>query len=454
MAEEGDSGGNGPPPAPRQTAGKGRSGGGGGSRDEDEYEGMEAGDADADEAQARLNEIEESADQDAEALLQELEEIQAQGPGGAEAGSGSPSRSDGPSADRDTGYPSSDDSTEDTSRADGLSSGAGDGGPPTSEFARDVFDRNAVADKHLDGDGETNIPPAAESDHERRFGGFNEFSRDDVDEWVRIKGDSDEGRGATDKAKDRGELTGRADIGTETVYRTKYGDGENRLSNADLAGDTTPDDLKTNQMATYAFVESLGVETPRFTYDADHNEVISEAVGDGNPKTIKEITFDQDSPTQSDIQRVNSVSREEFIDKAAVQALAGNWDQSSDNIMVGEDGSVLTFDYDRSNREFGDYNSLTYVTRRAATTADKLDTVRDADNQLNISKQDIASRAAQIAYELEESGKAGDAIEAVEAQMDAMADHGTDPSSADNHNLIRRNIEVGADIARNELGRE
>ncbi|ERJ07467.1 hypothetical protein HLRTI_000510 [Halorhabdus tiamatea SARL4B] len=456
MADEGNSTGGGPSPAPRQTQGKGRSQSGGGGRDDESYEDMEASDAAADDAQERLDEVEESADQDMEALLEELEQVQDQGPpaggsgGSGDSGGPSPSNEAEPTAGDNLTSEIISGGTADADSGEGRAPPAGswEGTPQTSQFARQVLAESAVADKHLDGDGEPNVSPPSEPDHSNRYGGFNEFSRDEIDEWIPIKSDTEEGRGATDAAKDRGELHEQGEHEYDVVYRTKYGSGEGRLSSDDVIG-TTADDLKTNQMATYTFAESVGVETPRFTYDTDRDEVISEGVGDGNPTSIKDLTHDRDSLSDTDKARANAVDRQEFIDKTAVQSLAGNWDQTSDNLMIDDDGTVLTFDYDRSNREFGDFTSLTHVSQRAATTAQKLDSVRDDSNQLNITKEEIGERAAEIAYELEESGQDDVVVDAVESQMEAMTSQSqTSPDAATNHDFIQRNIEVGADVAR------
>ncbi|WP_135666679.1 hypothetical protein [Halorhabdus rudnickae] len=400
---------------------------------------MEASDSAAEEAQARLDEVEEDAGEDMDELLEELEQVQAQGP---QLGGGQFS-SEGESAQSNTSTPSEGegpDSSGPSSSADREPPGnSWDTTPSTSEFARQVLHENAVADKHLDGDSEPNVAQAAEPDHENRFGGFNSFDPDDVGEWTSVGEVDEEGRGWTVArgAKETADARESAETDFDAVYRTKYGSGDGRISDHGL---------KTNQMSVYAVTSSLGVETPRFTYDAESDTVIAEGV-DQDGRTIWEI----DEGDEDLSERANKVDRDEFVDKMAVQALSGNWDLSSANVMIDETGSVRTFDYDRGGREFGDFTSMTYVTKRAEQAADRLDNYRD--EPLDVSKEEIAERTAEIAYELERSGRDEEVVAAVGNQMDAIVSNSeADSSEAENHEIVRRNIEVGADVARDRFG--
>lgn len=463
-SEEGGShegSGSGSPP-PRHTTGKGRSRDAGGSRNADEYEDMAASDEAADEAQQQLEDVEEEVDE----LLDELDNLQAGGP--QAIGSESQSETTGTAGAAE----GSDGGTGSESGRVSMDTGGSDRSPPvgswgkqpsTAEFARTVLTHDAVKRKHLEGDGEVNVTDPNEPDHEKRIGGFNSFSRNNIGEWESIKGKEDEERGFTDHAIDVAKRQEGAEGDFDRVYRTKYGKGDDRVSDSDLSS-TTADDLKTNQIATSTFTAILGAETPRMTYDPERNEVVAEGVGEGSSKTVKEMYQVQrrrkdtqdlagvgpDEDTIEDMERrANNVDRQEFIDKAAIQGLAGNWDQSSDNIMIDDDGSVLTYDYDRSFREFGDYKTLEQTVDRASTTAEKIDDIRADDNQLNISSEEIADRAAEIAYELERSGLDDVAVDAVRDHMNAMENDGvTDPVECDKHILLRRQIETAADAAR------
>lgn len=416
----------------RNTAGKGHSGSrGSGSRNKEEYENMEASDSAAEEAQAQLNDIKEDIEADAEELLNELDEIQQEGPNISEASESTAGEGLQGGATGGSGGPSSRSSSVQNEGSNSTS--RWEDTPSRSEFASQVFTDRAVADSQS-----SNLEEAAEPNHTNRFGDFDQYSPAKVEDWEPIKGAPGEGRGFTDHAKDRGIVAQETDLDTPMVYRTKYGKADGRLDR---------DNLKTNQMALSTFTRAMGVESPRMTYDSDRNEVVAESVSKSQTDTTQPIH----RITDSDI--ANKVDRQEYIDKFAVQTLGGNWDTSSDNIQISEDGTVHTFDYDRGDRKVRDFRSLQEVATRAAESADKLDKVRDDNNQLDISNKEIAERAAEIAYELESSGYDTEVIDAVEAQMQAMSeDPNTDSSECTNHEIYRTNIEVAADAARDRFG--
>jgi len=425
--ESGDS----DPPA-RRTRGKGGSrDSSSGSRDRDDVEDLEADDEAAAEAQARLDEMAEDVEENLEDLVEDLDEVQAGGPPVSE----SPSGSAGTEHSRtETSQSSAEQSASQAEPPVAEWSVV----PSTSEFARSVLVDEAVAAKHLEGDGDVPVDSAAEPSHEDRYGGLDEFSEEDVKKWSPIKSDDDEGRGFTDHAKYVGEIEEDSELEAHAVYRTDYGDGVTKVENPAL---------KANQMAVYSFAEELGVETPRFTYDADRDAVISETVAkdeDYGYSSVKDLTKPE---------WANQVSREEYLDKLAVQALCGNWDTTSDNISIGEDGTVLTYDYDRGDREFGDFRSLQHVTKRAANSSEKIDELRDSDNKLDITREDIALRAAEIGYELERSGRDKEVVDTVREQMNAIvANSDASHADADNDEIYERNIEVAAEIARDQFG--
>lgn len=424
-------------PRRRRTGGKGSGGGGGesGSRDREDVEDLEADDEAAEEAQARLDEMAQNVEEDLEELVQDLDEVQVGGPPATESSGGA-----GESGATGSGTPrpmvENPPSAEDRDPPVGEWSDV----PSASEFGREVLYDGALQDKHLEGEGEVPVDPPAEPSHENRYGSFDAFDHSSVGHWEDFRGNDGEGRGYTVRAKDGATVEDPEEVGAHYVYRTKFGEGGGRIDR---------DDLKTNMMACNSFCEAMGIETPRATYDAEKNEVILETVdenADSSAQTIKELT---------DRDRANKVDRQEFIDKLAVHGLAGNYDTSSDNIQIQSDGTVLVHDLDRAERRIAAIRPPASIADKAAESAEMLDAIRDDDRQLDIDAQDIGDRIMEIAYELEESGRAEKVVSIVEDQMAAMESDGvTDPDECTRHELLQGNIEESAQMAREKWGWE
>lgn len=409
----------------RRTSGKGRSQSKGGGRDSEDVEDLEAEDADAEAVQAQLDDVEEDVEEDLDELMDELNDVQAGGPTAA-------------TSSTETVASQVDDTA---AAADHDDAPSWDDEPSPSEFARRVFEDEVVQDKHLDGEGDIAVTPPEEAGHDDRYGGYDEYSKDQIGKWEQVNRLDDEGAGFTAMSKDRGTPGPDAEFDGPQVYRTNYDSGQLQ----------DRDDLKTNQMGMYAFKEALGVETPQMTYDADDDAVVAESYrpdGEYSARAAREVRPDA----------ANRVDRDEFVDSVAVHLLGGDTDCTKANIDIGEDGTVHTYDYDRASGEFPSINSFKTMKMAAgdpAKAAESIDEARDADNQLDVSREEIANRAAEIAYEIETSGRTEEVVSAVEGQMDAMAaNSNTDPGDCNNHEIIRTNIEEAADVARDRFGWE
>jgi hypothetical protein len=184
------------------------------------------------------------------------------------------------------------------------------------------------------------------------------------------------------------------------------------------------------------------------TYDAETDTVVAEAY---QPST----DYSSRQAKHADPEWANKVDRDEFIDKISVHLLAGDGDLYG-NVDIGEDGTVHLYDYDRATRIFSTqtpYDDLLTGANKAETIADRLDKVRDDDNQMDISRVEVADRVAEIAYEIETSGHKETVYEAVESQMEAMASTpATAAEDCKKHHDFVENIETLAEVARDHFG--
>ena len=318
----------------------------------------------------------------------------------------------------------------------------GDTAGDVQTFAEETFAEGAIADRFrapedvrgvpqdatdpLDADIGVRATPVAES-RPGRFGGWdgydeaNELRRDPLD-------DANEDKGVSSHAMF---LAGMK--GTETdsyrAFITDYtdADGIHGISYKQAH----------SQMATFAFTDAMGVRAPAHTWNDDEEWVAVASVekyGRSEIRSLNDVKPDDDAT-----EFANNVDRDEYLDQMAVQMLAGNTDLHSKNIKLGRDGSVHCFDFDRAGERFPDMASMEAEAYKASRSAGKIDSRRDGS--FDVDRTDIADRAAEVAYELEESGRKEAVVERVK-QYDRLF---YDKSGESFASTFEHNIELAAD---------
>ena len=318
----------------------------------------------------------------------------------------------------------------------------GDTADDIQTFAEETFAEGAIADRFrasedvrgvpqdatdpLDADIGVRATPVAEG-RPSRFGGWdrydeaNEIRRDPLD-------DANEGKGVSSHAMF---LAGMK--GTETdsyrAFITDYtdADGIHGISYRQAH----------SQMATFAFTDAMGVRAPAHTWNEDEEWVAVASVekyGRSEIRSLNDVKLDDDAT-----EFANNVDRDEYLDQIAVQMLAGNTDLHSENIKLGRDGSVHCFDFDRAGERFPDMASMEAEAYKASRSADKIDFRRDGS--FDVDRTDVADRAAEVAYELEESGRKEAVVERVK-QYDRLF---YDKSGESFASTFKHNIELAAD---------
>ena len=316
-------------------------------------------------------------------------------------------------------------------------------------FAGETFAERAIADRFrppedvrgvpedatdpLDADIGVRATPASESRPDR-FGGWDGYDRE-----------NELRRSALDEANEDTGVSSHAMFvvdmkGTETdsyrAFITDYAEVDSRRSISYKQAHS--------QMATFAFTDAMGIRTPAHTWN-DSEEWVAvasvEKYGRSETRSVMDVKNDDDAA-----EFANNVDREAYVDQMAVQMLAGNTDLHSKNIKLGRDGSVHCFDFDRAGRRFPDMASMEADARKASQSAGRIEFRRDGT--FNVDRTDITDRAAEVAYELEESGRKEAVIERVK-QYDRLFYNRSGESFA---STFEHNIELAADDYRRNQG--
>jgi len=297
------------------------------------------------------------------------------------------------------------------------------------QFARSVLSDGALKDGFRAG-SETSAFPLAEGDGDR-YGGWNEFDPSDAGELRSLNETTFMG-GARRMAMEYSDLPGSGED-TAGVFRADY--------------DETKTKLKACELTLYGFLEALGVDGPAKTYDAAANATYTASVTTHATDTVEV----RDLRAEHN-EWVAKIDRGEALDKCAVHLLAGNWDQTTDNIRVGEDGSFHLFDYDRVEEPLHNRNMAVERANYAEESLAKIDIGREKHTPIgsesgpdtfDISKEEIADRAVEIATEIEEQGQKERLVAAATAYQE-LAINTTDEDvdlRRPPAELIRNNIE-------------
>lgn len=254
------------------------------------------------------------------------------------------------------------------------------------EFAETVFSDGVQEDLHEPDDGARAEFPGA--DGEDSFGTWWEYDEANVTQELSLdKADAEEG--ATADYMEVQTLKGE-DCDAYRAYLTKYGHDDGSDSVAPSMWQAHA------QMSASAFSNLLGIRTPGHTWNEDGEYVAVQGVETPTRGNGSEVA-------SADEELLAKVDREEFIDVCAAQVLAGNHDQHIGNLYVTGDGHVHCIDYDRAGGTAENRKQLRRNARKPAGAADFIDRVRD--ESFEVSADDIADRAVEIAAAVEASGE-------------------------------------------------
>ena len=141
-----------------------------------------------------------------------------------------------------------------------------------------------------------------------------------------------------------------------------------------------------NRLSTHAFIDAVGVHTPYHVLNTDENKIYIESTSRTNYGCTNLGNLSEDANIEFDY--------EQCLDMLAVNILLGNMDLTMSNIMVGEDSSLITFDYNNIDRR----NDIDKVrSELTKTLPPTLHTVNQLLPQSEISIEDILNRAAELA---------------------------------------------------------
>jgi len=304
-------------------------------------------------------------------------------------------------------------------------------------FAQNTFAEGAIAERFCEESPEygARAAPAVES-RPNRFGGWDEFDPDNIlrRDWLNNTG---EDAGVTSDVMEVADMKGE-NTDSYRAFLTHYDD----------AGPYKPVDWEQahSQMATFTFLDSMGVRVPPHTFDADNEYVAVASVEQLGRREIIPIAELRLKSRDEKTEFTNGADRDEFLDMAAVHMLAGNTDLHTKNVKIERDGSFHTFDLDRAGRRFADMAELQADAGKAARTAQEVDQARQQD--FNIKRRDITDRAAHIAHRLENTGRKEAVVERAR-QYDRLF---YDKSGESFASTFKHNIEIAAaDYRQNQL---
>jgi len=313
-----------------------------------------------------------------------------------------------------------------------------DQGDDIATFAQDTFADGAIAERFRKEPPEQGVraTPAAES-RPNRFGGWDEFDPDNILHRDDLNSTS-EAAGVTSDFMQVADMKGE-NTPSFRAFITNYhmADSIKRVSWKQAH----------SQMATFTFLDSMGVRVPFHTFNADSEYVAAASVERIDRPEIISVSELRRKDRSEAAEFVNDADPEEFLDIAAAHMLAGNTDLHAENLKIGRDGSFHAYDLDRGGRRFGSMASMQADAGKARRVARNIR--RNSERQdFDINKKDFADRAARIAYRLEETGRKEVIVERVR-QYDRLF---YDKSGESFASTFKHNIELAAaDYRQNQL---
>jgi len=268
------------------------------------------------------------------------------------------------------------------------------GGPSPAEFAEQTF-ADGVQARHVEAgfDGhQGNIDDM----NAETVGTWNSFDRGDIVDREPLKDAVDvEGRTADQMEEvTLADSDGRA---ANKAYVTNY-DHNSGHPNAPSKQNAH------SQMAVSSALDAMGVEAPRHHYDSETNQVFVESVS--RPGYDTEIAEDVST------EYADRVDPDQMKDMMAANIVTGNVDVKADNLMVGEDGNVVAFDFDFTDKNRSIVNAAAMGGKWMNDAIEKVNSSRS--EPLGFTSDDVLDRSEEIATQLQESGAVDRVAEAAE----------------------------------------
>lgn len=274
--------------------------------------------------------------------------------------------------------------------------------PTPAEFASQAFADGVQSRAVRAGmDGHSAVPLDADADV---IGSWQAYTIGDVTASSALE-ETDSGEtGRTFAFMQQETLSESDDRAATKAYVTDYDHDSNRS----FAPETVH---AHSQMAVSAGLDAMGVRGPQHAYDTVNDRVAAESV------VRNGYDADYASPDELRSEYANRVRGEQMKDIFAANLIMGNGDLSADNVMIGEDGAVIPFDYDFTQTKPTTAEVSVQWGRTIDYTIDAINEQRD--EPLNIDQNDVLDRTVELARQLKHSG----AVERVAAAAKQYDDY-------------------------------
>lgn len=191
-----------------------------------------------------------------------------------------------------------------------------------------------------------------------------------------------------------------------------------------------------SQLSVSTALDAMGVVAPRHSFDAESKEMFVESVS--RPGYDAELATEGELSTEY----ANRVDGDQFCDVMAANLIAGNVDLKGENMMVGEDGRVIPFDFDWTARMQSPEEFTENYQEWANDALAEINAARD--EPLEVTPDDIVEQARDLATELHESGmytRIHDAVSQVDEYIENLdeSEFGgwNDPDMGDHAGRVR-----------------
>lgn len=243
------------------------------------------------------------------------------------------------------------------------------------------------------------------SDDSRTFGTWQTYDPGDVSQTGAL-GEHTETTGRTESHMTVSRLDASDSRAATTAFVTDYG--------YEVAKEPYPPEPRhaQSQMAVSAGLDAMGVRSPSHAFDTQTETVAVESVSRPNYDAVGLESGDDRLETYG-----SRIDADQARDTLAANVLMGNGDLSPDNLQIGEDGSVITFDYDYTS----DFDSTADAEASYRGMIDSgLEELREyAGDDFDVTTSEVLDRATEIANEMEGTG----AVDRVKNAIEPIDDY-------------------------------
>lgn len=294
--------------------------------------------------------------------------------------------------------------------------------PTPGEFATQTFATGVQArrieagyDGHASSlpEDTSGTPAVAASGEGQTIGGWDAFDEADTVDKVSLS-EAQEVTGRTVGNMYRAELKQDGARSATEAYITDYS-GRHEMEHAH------------SQMASYTALDAMGVQAPRHSYNPETQQVTVEGVSKPDYNAVNCVEVADSHPEYA-----QQVDPDQLKDTMAANALIGNRDLSPDNMMVGEDGRVHTFDYDWTTTEGTLAGAEAQSGMMIEPTLDAINEVRD--EPLGFNTIDVYNRVEELATQMDTSGMV-DRVSNAASEVDEYFQDGSTPAAPDGSDI-------------------